>query len=493
MKDISRVVFRNSMFGLVAQALVKVLSFAFSVLVVRHLGAESYGQYAAILAFGTLFVFLADLGLSPFLVREIAFSRVRPDGHAANEALYSNVLGLRIALSVLTALVVIAAGWLTNRPMPVLAGIALGTLGLIMYGGQGTADAVLAGNERLDLSSTTRVANQVLFVAVGALALWLGTGYFGLIVANLAGVALMTWGCFRAVRSLGIQPRRPQVQLWPGLVRQALPFGVIAFALGLSYKFDSVLLNLYRGDAETGYYAAAYSLVFSGVVLSNIVNTALYPSLSRAAATAPSILPSIYDRALRYLMVIALPISAGMWLLADQLVQQLFTPTYMPAVAALQVVIWTVPLMFASEFLGYIVVIQGREGRVAQALLLSTTFNVALNLILIPRFGLIGAAVMTVLTEALLVAQYVWSLRGILRSLHWGRILLRPTIAVGAMAGAIHTARDLPLVVGALIGGAAYLAMLVALGVVGADEVRFLRDLRGPGLLARGERTYASL
>jgi O-antigen/teichoic acid export membrane protein len=492
MKGMSRVIFRNSVFGLAAQLLVKLLSFAFSVLVVRHLGAESYGQYAAILAFGALFVFLADLGLSPFLVREIAFTHERPNGRAEAEALYGDALALRMVLSVLTALVVIGAGWLTNRPLPMLAGIALGTLGLLMYGGQGTADAMLAGHERLDLSATTRVANQLMFVVVGSLALSLGMGYFGLIGANLAGVALMTWGCFKAVRSLGVQPRRPHLERWPVLVRKALPFGAIAFTLGLSYKFDSVLLNLFRGDSETGYYAAAYSLVFSAVMLSNVLNTALYPSLSRAAVAAAAILPSIYDRALCYLTVIALPVSVGMWLLAAPVVQLLFGPGYAATAPALQIVIWTVPLMFASEFLGYIVVIQGRERRVAQALLVSTTFNVALNLILIPRFGLIGAAVMTVLTEAVLVSQYVWSLRCILRKMQWGRILLRPIIAACAMGCTIHVARDLPLVVSIGAGGAAYLIMLLALGVIGVDEVRFLRALTGPGPLGRSERTYAS-
>ncbi|MES4792645.1 MAG: flippase, partial [Chloroflexota bacterium] len=85
---------------------------------------------------------------------------------------------------------------------------------------------------------------------------------------------------------------------------------------------------------------------------------------------------------------------------------------YLPAVPVLQIVIWAVPLMFASEFLGYMVVVQGKESRVARAVLLSTSLNVALNILLIPRFGFIAAAIMTVLTEAVLVGQYLWFLRG---------------------------------------------------------------------------------
>ena len=52
----------------------------------------------------------------------------------------------------------------------------------------------------------------------------------------------------------------------------------------------------------------------------------------------------------------------------------------------MQIMIWVVPLMFASEFLGYIVVIAGHESRVARSIGVSTTLNVVLNILLIPRF-----------------------------------------------------------------------------------------------------------
>jgi O-antigen/teichoic acid export membrane protein len=492
MTALPRVVFRNSVFGYGAQLLVKVLSFGFSVLIVRNLGVESYGQYAAILAFGAVFVFLADLGLSPFLVREVASMRDRVDGEAASQALFGDVLPLRLALSVITACVVIGAAWITERPPQMLLAIALGGLGLIMYGAHGTADAMLAGHERLDLSAGARVLNQVLFVALGGLTLWLGAGYFGLIGANLAGIALMTWACWRALKRLHVSPHRPVLTAWPRLIRRALPFGLIAFTLGLSYKLDSVLLSFFRGDAETGLYAAAYSLVFSIVVLSNVMNTALYPSLSRAAASTPAILPGIYNRALRYLILMALPISAGICILADPLVHQLFGAQYSEAASTLRIIIWVVPLMFASEFLGYVVVVQGRENRVARALLISTTFNVVFNLLLIPRYGLLAAAAMTVLTEAVLVTQYAWTLRSTLRTMHWDHILVRPAVATLAMCACVYGLRGAPLFSTIAVGAAVYLGLAVVLGIIGRDEIRFLRGLRSPGLVPSTETTYAS-
>ncbi|HEY4691359.1 MAG TPA: flippase [Anaerolineae bacterium] len=478
MRQFSLTVLRNSIFGAVAQLGIKVLSFAFSILVIRRLGAQAFGQYSAVLAFGSIFAVISDLGLSAYSVRQIARSRDDPTGMDKIQALYSNVLALRLLLSVFTAVVLILAAWLTGRPSVMVAAIALNTLGLIMYAVQGSSDAALAGFERLDVAAGAKVLNQFVFVVAGAVVLWLGWGYFGLIIANLLAIACMTWMCWRAVRSLGVRPGRVARQVWPTLLRVSLPFGVIGFALGLSYKFDSVLLNIYRGDAETGYYSAVYNLIFSAVLLSNVFNTALYPSLARQAVSAPHRLPVIYEHALRYLMALSLPIAVGTWVLAEQIVPFLFDAAYLPSVPAFQILIWVVPLMFASEFLGYVVVISGQEQHVARAIIVSTGLNVIMNLLLVPQYGFIAASMMTLATEAVLVGQYVWMLRALLRKMNLGTSLVRPLLAALCMGALMFLLRSsVPLLVNITLGVVAYFVLAWLLGVLGKEEWRLIRNM----------------
>lgn len=479
MEHLSRIVLRNSVFGLAAQVAIKVVSFAFSVVIVRHLGAHAYGQYAAVLAFGAVFVFFADLGLATYSVREVAHRRDQPAGREQINELFRDVLGLRLVLSVVTAGLLITVAWLTGRPLVMVGAIALGTIGLIMYSVQGTCDAVLAGFERLDVSAGAKVFSQVAFVLVGASALWLGLGYYGLIAANLVGVALMTYVCWRAVDRLQVRPGRLTVRSWPKLLTASWPFGIIGFALGLSYNFDSVLLNVFRGDAETGYYTAAYNLVFSAAVLSGVINTSLYPSLARQAANAPDQLPRVYDRVLRYLMTISLPIAVGGWILAGQIIPLLFTSSYAPAIPVLELVAWVVPLMFGSEFLGYIVLVRGEERQAARAILVSSGVNVLFNSLLVPRFGVTAAAAMTVLTEAILVGQYVWMLRSTIRQLNLVHILGRPLVAALTMGLIVSLVRhELPLLLTLVLATVVYGGLVLALGIIGKDEVHFVYSLR---------------
>jgi len=371
---------------------------------------------------------------------------------------------------------VTVGAWLTGRPLYMVIAIGLNGLGLFLYAVQGGSEAVLSGFERLDIAATARVINQLVFVLLGALVLFLGWGYFGLVIAGLAGTAVLTVICWNGVRSLGLRPAAPRREDWLRLLKASLPFGIITLALGLSYKFDTVLLTIFRGDVETGYYNAAYNLVFSAVVFSNVINTALYPSLSRHSVHSPQNLPGIYSRTLRYMMAVSLPIAVGVWALADQLVPFLYTAKYLPAVEALKIVIWVVPLMFASEFLGYVVVIANQERVVARSVVISTCINIGANLVLVPRFGFVAAAVMTVLTEAILVGQYAFSLRKQLARTDLKAGLLLPLVSAGVMGGVLVLARGwMGLLACILVGAIIYTALLLGFRVIGLEDIRSFR------------------
>jgi O-antigen/teichoic acid export membrane protein len=475
---LAQTVVKNATAGIAAQIAIKVLSFGFSVLVVRRLGAEQVGQYAAVMAFGAMFVFLADLGLGVYVVREVSRWRALPNGAARIAGIFADSLALRFLLSCGAAALLMIAAVATGRPPEMLVALAIGAVGLIVFSVHGSCESVLAGFERLEVEAVARVANQILFVVLGAVALVIGAGYHGLAVASLIGAIVMTLICLRGARSLGVVAGTRSPATWPGLLKSSAPFAVIAGTLGLSYKFDSVLLNITRGDAENGYYNAAYSLVFASVFLSNAVNTALFPSLTRQAASDPESLPGICATAIRYLMALAIPIAVGGWALADQLVTLLFGTEYAPSAAALAILIWAVPLMFASELLGYIVVVRGAERRVVGAVLTSTAVNVVCNLLLVPWIGLAAAATMTVVTEAVLVSQYVWSLRSLLATIAWGQTLGRTLLAALIVGGLALALRDLHVLVNVAVCGTAYALLMLGLGVVGRDEIRMVANVR---------------
>jgi O-antigen/teichoic acid export membrane protein len=263
----------------------------------------------------------------------------------------------------------------------------------------------------------------------------------------------------------------------PALLKAALPFGVIGFSLGLSYKIDTVLLQYFYGDAVTGWYNAAYNLIFLVMMVSHAINLALYPALCRQHTADPKRMPVLYTQALKYLFVLAVPIAVGTTVLAGPLVRLLYTDQFAPSVLPLRILIWALPLMFLTELLGNVTIIHNQEKKVARALLVSTAVNVVLNLVLIPRWGLLAASAVTVLTEVILAGQYLWLLRHELAAVDYRAVFLKPGLAAALMGVVVFLARGANLFLVAALGAVIYLGLLTLTGSVGRQEVVLLGDL----------------
>jgi O-antigen/teichoic acid export membrane protein len=470
MTGMARVVLRNTLFSLLGRLTVKALAFAFSVWVVRRLGQEAFGQYATALAYVTAFAVFSDWGLAPYLVREIARDRGRVG------VLVGNAVALRFLLSIGTIGLILGVARWKGQPPVLLGGIALAALSLVLYAFQGPLEAALQGIRRLDIVSAAGVLQQLIFVGLGTMALWKGWGFYGLIGASLIGTTgalLLSLGMSRSLGLLALE--RPEWRLWPALLRAGLPFGLIGLAVNLSYKVDTILLSLWWPAGVVGWYNAAYNLIFSIAILSNAANLALYPSM--AALRDPEALAAVVRRSLGYLWMISIPFAVGGWVLGDRLIPGLYGPSFVPSVPAFRVLIGVVPLMFLSEYLGYVILVRDREWMVARSLIVSTSFNILTNFLLIPRYGLMAAAWVTLLTEALLVGQYGFLLRlwrGVMAD--W-RLFVKPALAAAGMGLALEIARGLPLGAMLPLGALVYGLALWALGALGPAEWHLLRQI----------------
>lgn len=471
-KSLSAIVVKNSVFSLLGSWAIKILSFCFSVFVVRRLGGESYGQYSTVLAYVGIFAIFSDLGLAPYGVREIAKDKEK------TSSMFSNIVALRLILSCLAVAMTTSSAILSGRSPDLVLGIFVASCSLFLYAVQGPLDMLLMAKERLDYSATFSVVNQLVFVGLGTIVLLKGYGVIGLIVASLCGVGAMASLSFVVIqRHLGGLRWQVDPSMWPRLMKAAFPFGVIGFTLGLSYKVDTVLLQYFQGDAVTGWYNAAYNLIFTLTTISHAVNLSLYPSMVRQHATDPDKMAQIYNRALKYLFILSLPIAAGTTVVGDKIVFFLYSEKFSAAILPLRILIWVLPLMFLSELMGNIVVIHNQENRVARSIGVSTGVNLILNLIFIPRFGLKAASVITVLTEAILVAQYLWMLRQELASIDRISAFFKPAIAATFMGIVVWAFREWDLGIVVAIAAVTYLAGIGLLGVVDAKEVNFLRHL----------------
>lgn len=459
-----RSIVRNSAFSLGGQVAIRILSVLFSIAVVRRFGSATFGQYSSVLAFVGLFSVLSDLGLGSWGTRAVA------QDPAHTSELVWRVAALRIAFSAATAAIIVGLAVLLYPPPHVLA-IAVASCALFLFGISGAFEMAWLGHERLDISSSVSVINQLAFVGIGAAVLILHRGVIALVIASIVALAIATVSSWRmARRMLGLTFARPTVRGGWSLVCACAPIGAVQISLLISYKVDTVLLSIFRSNETVGVYAVAYNLIFSLMLISHSVNLALFPALSRVSDDRAA-LNNLAMRAVKCLSLLCVPVAFGGWLLAPTLIRFLYTDAYRQSATVLQIVIWVLPFMFLTEFYGYYLTAIHRERSAGRAALIMAGINVIFNLICIPRFGVWAAAIITVATELVFLAQYLWALRdrGAVGSL--ARLLWRPVLASSVMVLALRVLplRALPSMI--VLGVVVYGGVILLLGGVRRAEL----------------------
>jgi len=479
------VVARNSAFVLASQVLIRIAAFVFSVYVVRRLGAVQFGQYSTVMAYVAIFGIFTDLGMAPYSVREMA------EDHQRTGWLLPNSVAIRLLLSLVVLFVApLSAFWL-GKEESLVWGILIASAGQIVWAFQGPLACALIARERLDYDATFAFIERVVFWSLGTLALLGGMGFIGLILASLVGVGaralLSTWVL---LRRLGTNRFELNMRRWPSLLHGALPFGVSGIAFMLRQRFDTILMSFILSDQAVGWYNVPFNLIGMLLLLAFTVGQAMYPSMARAHVREPDALRRLTHRAVRYLLILSLPIAVGGIILAERIVVTLYTEEFMRSALILQVMLGALPSLFLLELLGRLANALHLERRLARVTVINAGITVALNLVLVPALGVLGAALAFVLSRTINLFQNLWLIgKDRLLGQRWGA-LPRVFLAASLMGVAVFFLREFHLAVSIGVGAVLYGLLLFGLRVLEWREmtrlVRMIPWRREAGRTVRG-------
>jgi O-antigen/teichoic acid export membrane protein len=221
---------------------------------------------------------------------------------------------------------------------------------------------------------------------------------------------------------------------------------------------------------------------------------AVFPLMSRYARNSNNNLLRTYVLSLRLLVLVSLPIAMTVTALAEPLVwlvggaQYLNVPEsftlfgrefyYMGGSdVALRFIIWSIPIGFVNSVTQYVLIAVNQQHYLTRAFIMGVIFNVVGNLLVIPNFGYVGAAVVTILSEFCLLLPFYASVRVHVGVVPWVSIFMRPILATAAMGLTIyaltHVGVNLWLATG--IGVGVYGVALWLLGALHGEEMMVLR------------------
>jgi O-antigen/teichoic acid export membrane protein len=422
----------------VAEILSRAVGFIALPFVARALGPTEFGSLAFAVAITSWVGVLMAPGLYAFGLRQVA------QDPAAVRTTVGELVRLSLTLTLLAYAGILAFALLADIP-PVERALLLITGATLPVSSINLSWAFIGLSRAGAVSVLTLVTNvfYVVFVVwlvrvpedvvlVASLQLL----QFLLIAIGLLVIAYRNWGHVRFTLS------RARALT---ILRGAVPLGLGTVMTMVYNRIDLVMVAEMRGRTEAGLYGGAYRIMEVAVLLPvTLLSIAIIPSITGAFGQDPAGAARKVEVYFRHFLVLAVPVIVGGILLRHDIVAIVLGPQFLAASNVFGVLCLNLIVAgSASLFAGCVLVGLRRNATYLAAVAAGAVVNVGLNLVFIPRFGMVAAAVATLAAQAAVALFAFGNVRITLGAgPEWLRYLPKPILAGAAMAVPILLLRD---------------------------------------------------
>lgn len=332
---------------------------------------------------------------------------------------------------------------------------------------------------------------QLIFPTAGALissVFKIGAGYW--LISNGQAIEIVVWviPIGSAIGLLVLIPailllfkkQKQRASAMPNLrfcltnLRLTPGFILIGLFSTLDYQIDTFLISFFFTEQQIGWYGAAQTIVLGFWMVAPAIRLSIFPLFSRYFIHSPPKLKVVYQKSTRYLLLIALPIAAGVTILAEQIILFIYGPSFLPAVPVLQVMIWSIIFAYLAVPAARLILVNNRQKQAGIMTGISMLTNLILNLVMLQVIGFMGAAVARTASTALFYFMLLGYSQRFLIKNSFSSLLRGPFIAVILMSVVVWSLRELPMIVPIIAGALTYGAAALLVGAIPKEDRYYL-------------------
>ncbi len=460
-----------------SEILARIAAFVGTTFAARQLGPEQFGVVGFAFALFSYFSIAVSGGFSDIGSREVA----RRPREAS--AIAANVIVVRLAIAFIALIAIGLTAWFLDKPPMVRLVIFL--TGLLFFTLALDVSWVYKGLERNKPVALALIVSQILYASVILLMVRQPDDVEFVPLAQFSGeicaVLILLVPLFRVGKI--------KLDLREGfnLLRNSGFWAISRLMRAVVYSFDVLLIGFLLGEYEVGLYNAPYRICFLLVAIAVSIYTSYLPLIIRAAEEndAKSEIGKIAEHSLNFAATVAAPLVVGGIIVAAPLLVAVFGNDYAAGSTAFQFLILSIGFVFLHGATHNIFLAVNRLKTEMTIFATTAAVNVGLNILIIPRYGIVGAGVVTAFAEGLtlVLGLIVVNRIGVPLSL---RPIWRPLLAsllMGAVLLSLRTNHGLILQLA--VGAVSYLLALILLRGI-PPEVRpffktpaFINNLRG--------------
>jgi len=367
--------------------------------VARYLGPEKFGLLSYAQSFVFLFTAIATLGLDGIIVRELVKDETQRD------VLLGTAFGLKLIGAIIILPVLAVAVQLTNNDNTtnllvfILASATVfQSFNVIDFYYQSkvlSRYVALANVISLALSSVIKIAlilNNAPLIAFALMA-----------VFDMAVLAIGLIFYYQKFSQLKLFNWRFEWAMAKSLLKDSWPLIFSGLVISVYMKIDQVMIKEMLNVEAVGQYAVAVKLTEMWLFITVAITTSTFPAIVNAKKVNEKL---YYARLLdlyRLLILISVVISIGMTIFADKIINLTFGEDYASASSILVIYVWSNIFVFMNNASWRWYITEGLQNIAMQRLFIGAVLNIVLNLFLVKRYGLNGAAIATLISYSIAV------------------------------------------------------------------------------------------
>jgi len=464
---------KNTSYLTIGNQIGNLLQFILFLYFARQFGETVVGQYSFAFSFTFVFSVLADLGLSAYLIREVARDR------SGTRKIFAVCLTLRIIALMLFSLlaVIIVFVFFDSYPQETIKIIVLLGLYHIFLS---IADVFLGeflGHDQMGLVAALNLFVKFIISITGICLIWLQFEFLTVLTCFPIGSLIYAILCitlsFYYFRHIKLEFKTLDLK---GLFVNIFPFTLTLILAHILYQQDILILRFLKDDQAVGLYSVSNSVVLALMGFLFFVHTALLPTFSRLFVDSRQKLIEISRQSIRYLILIGLPVSTGLYAISDKLIILFFSRTFVNSIGALKIMSWAIAFGFAATTYSVLLTAIDRQTQKVIVLGICVVFNIALNLLLIPKLSYNGAAAAKLITEVIHFILMAYMASKYLTWISLSTIFAKPALSCLLMYLLIQFLDQLNIVFLILTAALFYFLALGAMRGYDKEEINFVKS-----------------
>jgi O-antigen/teichoic acid export membrane protein len=448
---------KNTFWLTASEIISRLLRFGLIIYVARILGTEGWGLFSYALSLIGIALVISDGGSSLFFTKEYTEKR---------NIYIKTILFLKLILLLITTTIAIITGFFFAS-LPIASLVIPVTIILVSDSIRDFLNTFFRVQEKMEkeafikiLTNLILIITSVILVTIHRTPESLAIGY---LVGSIAGTFFAYLVNISFIRDLKkiINHKDNSAIDFITVLKIVLPITLTGIAGTVMVHIDTVMLGIWTDAEQVGLYAAAQRIVQFSLIVPGLFIAALYPTLTKIYNQDQKQFVLFAKKIVNILFIIGTPIAVGGYIVSQSLMLTLFGPEYLLSGPAFSWLIIGSLFIFPGFLFHVLVIITEQQQKLVRNICIIICATILFNIILIPTFGITGAAIGTTLAHTglfiinrTLFTEIISLTKETVRDI---------VIATTFMVGTLLLLQRLPILIVIFMSGLIYGAILIFL------------------------------